>query len=69
MGIILDESMLVTYEGVEGEGSFPARSHSIFCENPSIKFQYYLLDKCKLNHFFTIEWGASPLKTYYKNEE
>ena len=36
MGVILDESMLIALEGVEGEGSSPPRFHSISYEDPSL---------------------------------
>jgi len=45
MGVILDEPMLITLEGIEGEGPPPTRFNSISYEDTSIKFQNYLLDK------------------------
>ena len=45
MGVILDASMLIVLEGVEGEGTSPIRFYSISYEDPSIKFQYYLLEQ------------------------
>ena len=45
MGVILDESMLIALEGVEGEGAAPTWAGSISYEDTSIKFQYYLLEQ------------------------
>ena len=36
MGVILDEPMLIAFEGVEGYGGSPARFHSVFCVDASM---------------------------------
>jgi len=35
VGVVLDESMLIALEGVEGEGSLPTGAGSVFYEDPS----------------------------------